>query len=142
VKGSDSGPVNICGLDLNSTFSFSGVLVFKTSGVSLNAGENTAVVTNPATGKSIVIHGASLQMTSTPTDNGDGTISFIEASNGSYVVKAANGAPLSVGAGRLTARVTIDATTGDVVSVELLSVDGPHGTAADSNCDTFVPALT
>jgi hypothetical protein len=38
--------------------------------------------------------------------------------------------------------VTLDATTGDLVSVELLSADGPHPASADSSCDTTVDALT
>ena len=142
VNGSDSGTFSICGLDLTYDFKFSGVEVFKTSGISLNAGAFTSVWTNPATGKSIMIHGASLRMSSAPIDNGDGTISFIGAGNGTYIVKDAHGAPISLQAGRLTARVTFDAATGDLVSVEFLSVAGPHGEPADSSCDTIVPALT
>ena len=142
VKGSDAGSFSICGLDLTYDFSFSGVAIVKTSGVSLNAGEFTSVWTNPATGKSIVIHGAQASMSGAPVDNGDGTISFVQSVNGSYMVKAANGPPLSLSAGRVTARITLDATTGDLISVELLSVDGPHSPPADSDCAEIVGALT
>lgn len=143
---SESNPsFPICGLNVKADFSTTGVLVFKPSGASISAGEFTAVWTNPATGKSIVIHGASMFMNSAPIDNGDGTISFVGSSGGTYVVKNAHGAPLSVSAGRFVARATFNATTGDLISVELLSVDGspaPVNPPADSSCDTIVPALT
>jgi hypothetical protein len=84
-----------------------------------------------------MIHGAQLGMASAPIKN-YGTISFIGAGDGTYIVKAANGSPISIQAGR----VTINPTTGEFVSVEFLSVDGPHGEPADSRYDTFVPALT
>ena len=143
---SESNPsFPICGLDVKADFSTTGVLVFKSSGASINAGEFTAVWTNPSTGKSIVIHGANMFMNSAPIDNGDGTISFVGSASGTYIVKAAHGAPLSVSAGRFVARVTFDATTGNLISVELLSVDGspaPVNPPADSSCDSIVAALT
>lgn len=145
IHGNESGPFQICGLDLNADVSFTGVAVFKASGASINAGEFTAVWTNPATGKSIVIHGANMFMNSAATDNGDGTISFLGSSSGTYIVKDARGAPLSVSPGRFVARVTLDATTGALISVELLTVDGsppPVNPAADNSCDSIVAALT
>ena len=142
-RGSESSPLQLCGLDLHSDFSFSGVTVVKASGVSINAGEFRAVWTNPATGKSIVIHGSIMFMNSAPIDNGDGTISFVGSSSGAYIVKDAHGAPISLDAGRVVARVTLDATTDQFVSVEFLSISGNQtDTPADSSCDTIVPALT
>ena len=71
VKGSEHNPsFNICGLDLTTDFTFTAVEVVKTSGVSLNAGEFTAVWTNPATGKSIVIHAGQMGMTSARSTTG------------------------------------------------------------------------
>ena len=142
VKGTDSGTFSICGLDLNYDFSFSGVAIVKSSGVSLDAGQFTSIWTNPATGKAIMIHGALMQTNGAPIDNGDGTISFIQSVSGTYIVKAANGSPISLSAGTGAARVTLNATTGDLVSVEFLRGGGPHGPSADNSCDTLVPALT
>jgi hypothetical protein len=142
-KGDFSGTFSICGLDLGYTFSYSGVEIVKTSGVTLDAGEFTSVWTNPATGKAIMIHAGQLGTTGAPIDNGDGTISFIQGGSGTYIVKAANGSLLSLSAGTFGVRVTINATTGDLVSVEPLWLDGPDsGTPADSSCDTIVAALT
>jgi hypothetical protein len=142
----DSNPsFEICGLDVKADFSTTGVLVFKSSGVSIGTGEFTAVWTNPATGKSIMIHGGSMFMNSAPIDNGNGTISFVGSSGGTYIVKDAHGAPFSVSAGRFVARATFDATTGELISVELLSVDGspaPVNPPADSTCDSIVAALS
>ena len=142
--GSESNPsFQICGLDLNADFSFSGVTVVKASGVSINAGEFRAVWTNPATGKSIVIHGLIMFMNGAPVDNGDGTTSFVSSGSGAYIVKDAHGAPISLDAGRVVARVTLDATTRQFRWVELLSINGNQtDTPADSSCDTIVPALT
>jgi len=142
VKGSDSGTFSICGLDLNYDFSASGVAIVKSSGVSLNAGEFTSIWTNPATGKAIMIHGALMQTNGAPIDNGDGTISIIQSASGTYIVKATNGAPISLSAGTGAVRVTLNATTGELVSLEFLGVAGPHGPSADDSCDTLVPALT
>jgi hypothetical protein len=143
VKGGSTGFFSICGLDLTYDFEFAGVEVIKTSGVVLDAGEFRSIWANPATGESIVIHGAQQGTSSAPIDDGDGTVSFVQASNGTYIVKAANGSPITLMAGRFTAKITVDASTGDLVSVQLLSVDGPHGTPpADSSCDSIVAALT
>jgi hypothetical protein len=142
IHGSQSGTFSLCGLDLAFQFSFSGVAVVSSSGASLDAGQFTSIWTNLASGKTLVIHGAQAGKTTAATDNGDGTISFLQAADGLYLVKAANGGPISLQAGRMTARITIDATTGNLVSVELLSVDGPHSLPADSSCDSIVAALT
>ena len=143
ANGSDSGSTSICGLDINYDFKFSAMEILKSSGITLDAGEFTSVWTNPASGKSIMLHGASNLMSDLPIDNGDGTISFIQASAGNYIVKATDGAPISLQAFRATVRVTLDAATGDVVSVELLSFGGNYsGPSADSSCDSIVAALT
>jgi hypothetical protein len=140
--GSDSGQFSICGLDLNFDFSFGGVVVVKPSGVVLDPNHFTSVWANPASGKSITIHAGQLGTTSAPIDNGDGTVSFVQSGDGSYIVKATNGAPITLQAGRLTALATFDATTGAFISVQFLSVDGPHGPSADGDCSSIVAALT
>jgi hypothetical protein len=141
--GSESNPsFELCGLDLTSDFSFSGALVFKANGVSMQTGEFRSVLTNPATGKSIVIHGSLMFMNGPTIDNGDGAISFVGSSSGAYIVKDAHGAPISLDAGRVVVRVTFDAT-GQFLSAELLSISGNQtDTPADSSCDTLVPALS
>ena len=143
LHGRDGGTFSICGLDLTYDFSYSGASVIRPSGISLNAGQFRSVWTNPATGKSIVIHGTGMGTSSGPIDNGDGTISFIQRGSGTYIVKSANGAPLSLQAGTVTARVTVNATTGELVSAEFLHEAGQHGSEpADSSCDSIVAALT
>ena len=142
--GSESNPsFQICGLDLNADFSFTGVFVVKAGGVSLFPNEFRSVWTNPATGKSLVIQAGNLGVSGPPMDNGDGTVSFISSGSGNYIVKDAHGAPVSLDAGRVVARVTFDATTGQFRSVEFLSINGNEtDTPADSSCDTIVAALT
>jgi hypothetical protein len=141
--GGESGPSQICGVDINSDFSFTGVTVVKASGVSLGPNEFRAVWTNLATGKSIVIQGANLGASGPPIDNGDGTVSFIGSSSGNYIVKDAHGAPISLDSGRVVARVTFDAATGAFISVESFSISGNEtDTPADSSCGTIVQALT
>lgn len=141
--GNEPGSLDLCGLHLDTTFHFNGVIVMKPSGASINAGEFTSIWTNPATGKSIMVHGSVMFMNGPPVDNGDGTISFIGAGDGAYLVKDTHGAPISIDAGRTTTRVTFDAATGAFLSVQLLSVAGNQSdTPADSSCDTLVPALT
>jgi hypothetical protein len=141
-RGSDSGTFSLCGLDLNYDFRDAGVFVVKTSAVSLAASQFTSIWTNPASGKSIMLHGAGLQTNGAPIDNGDGTISFVQSSDGTYLVKNTSGPPISLSAGMVTTKVTFDATTGALVSVELLRLAGPHGPSADSSCDSIVAALT
>src|SRR5262249_6834946 len=122
----------ICGLDLNYDFYYSGVEVIRASGVELDAGQSTSIWTNPDSGKTIMIHGGGLLTTGAAIDNGDGTISFIQASDGNYLVKSADGAPLSLRAGRLVVKVTVDAVTGDFISAVPLAVDGTNsGPSAD-----------
>jgi hypothetical protein len=79
----------------------------------------------------------------TPTiDNGDGTVSFIQTSQGVYLVKSTNGAPISLQGARLVWKITFDATT-NFVSAELLSFSGTStGPSVDSSCDSIVAALT
>jgi hypothetical protein len=89
-----------------------------------------------------VIHSAEAGSNSTAVDNGDGTYSFIQTSDGVYMVKAEHGSPISIDAGRETARVTFDSATGDFISVEVVSIDGPRPPSADASCDSFVAALT
>jgi hypothetical protein len=143
LKGSSSGSFSICGLDLTYDFKTSGIEMIRPDGADLSSGEFRSVWTNPATGKGIVIHGAQHGGDSAPVDNGDGTFSVIETADGLYKVSATNGPPISLQAGRVVAKVTFDAVTGEVISVELLALDGPHSTPpADSSCDTIVAALT
>jgi hypothetical protein len=72
----DSG--NVCGIDVAETESISGVFTIVGNGVELNAYSVQNTWTSPATGKSVDFHAAVLNTDtfSSPTDNGDGTISF------------------------------------------------------------------
>ena len=142
VNGAGHSSGELCGLSIDNDYRFNAVLVFKANGVELDHGHFQDVWTNTATGKSIVIQGSLGVTTGAPIDNGDGTISFLQALTGNYMVKALHGAPITLDAGRLLARVTLDAATGDLVSVEFLSIAGPHPFAADGSCDSIVALLT
>ena len=70
----------------------------------------------------------------TGVDNGDGTTTFTEHSSGLVirfkipngpVLKDVDGKPI-LGAGSVDAVLTIDNTTGDIVSIEGERFDGPH----------------
>jgi hypothetical protein len=142
VKGTGHSSGELCGLSVDNNYRFTAVLVFKANGAELQHGEFKEVWTNTANGKSIVLQGSFGSSTGAPIDNGDGTISFLGALTGSYIVKAVNGAPITVDAGRQLVRVTLDAATGDFVSVEFLSIAGPHPFSADGSCDSIVALLT
>jgi hypothetical protein len=135
-------PENICGIDVITTETGSGVLKIVGSGVELNAFEIDLTYTNPANGKAVVLHGAELNEDtfSSPTDNGDGTISVFTKFAGVTKLTIPHGPPLAINAGELSARITVDATTLDFVSFQVLSSGGqPTG---EDFCSVVVAALT
>ena len=111
-------------------------------GVELNAFEIDLTYTNPANGKTVVLHGAELNEDtfSSPTDNGDGTISVFTKFAGVTKLTIPHGPPLAINAGELSARITVDAATLDFVSFQVLSSGGqPTG---EDFCSVVVAALT
>jgi hypothetical protein len=133
----------ICGLSVDYQVSGAGFDLIRTSdGVELGGGAFTAIWTNPASGMSIMIHTGGQGSVTPAVDNGDGTVSFIQTSQGVYLVKSTNGAPISLQGARLVWKITFDATT-NFVSAELLSFSGTStGPSVDSSCDSIVAALT
>lgn len=96
----------------------------------------TRVFTAAATGKAIVSSASTTEKTQGPIDNGDGTISFVTATNGlalkfkalnGAVLKAADGEPLR-SAGVLVFEDVFDAATGDYITTNI-SFEGPHVSA-------------
>jgi hypothetical protein len=119
-------------------------LIRARDGVELGGGYFTSIWTNPASGKSIMIHSGGGGGQTTPgVDNGDGTVSFFSSSDLVYLIKSANGPLLSLAAGRAVVKVTVNAATGDFISAELISVSGTStGPSVDSSCDSILAALT
>lgn len=135
----DSG--NVCGIEVAETESISGVFTIVGSGVEVNAYSVQNTWTNPATGKSVEFHAAVLNEDTfaSPTVNGDGTISFFLKAAGMEQVKT-NGAPLMVAAGEITSVLTLDATTFDFISFQVLSLGGQSPNV--DFCPAIVAALT
>ena len=132
-----SGTSDDCSFDVQYHFTANGAFIFKAGGATLQASSFRAVNTNPANGKSVVLQGAGSGSTSAPIDNGDGTTSYLQTISGNSILKDANGAPISSGAGRVVYRVTIDTATGNFISAELLSIAGTQ-----NNNQDFCQALT
>jgi hypothetical protein len=135
-------PANICGIDVIQTETGSGVLKIVGSGVELNAFEINLTWTNPANGKTVVLQGAELNEDTfaSPINNGDGTISVFTKTAGVTKLTVPHGPPLSVNAGELTGILTLNATTFDFVSFQVLSSGG--STQDADFCNTVVSALT
>jgi hypothetical protein len=93
----------------------------------------TSLFTAKATGKAILSSGSSTTKSTGPTDNGDGTVSFIShiagltlkfQIPGGPVLKATNGEPIR-SAGSLTVEDIFDAATGDYITTNE-TFNGPH----------------
>jgi hypothetical protein len=136
-------PANVCGVDVIQTETGGGVIKTVGSGVDLNAFTIDLTWTNPATGKTVVLRGAGLNENTfgSPTDNGDGTISIFTKSAGVTKLTIPNGPPLSIDAGQLTGILTLDATTFDFVSFQVLSLGGSPPVNIDI-CPAVVSALS
>jgi hypothetical protein len=134
----------ICGLSVDFQVSGAGFdLIRASDGYELGGGSFTSIWTNPASGESIMIHSGGMGTATLGVDNGDGTVSYFPTSQSVYLIKSTNGAPLSLSAGRYVLEVTVDAVTGDIVSVVPIFVSGTStGPPVDSSCDSIVAALT
>ena len=137
-------PATDCGIPTIETVTASGVDTILGGGVELNAYSYEQVDTNPATGKTVIERAGVLfkgNTFSSPIDNGDGTISFFFKRAGMDQLRVPNGPPLSVqSAGELTAVLTLNATTYEFVSFEVLSSGGLQSSA--DYCNVVVSALT
>lgn len=135
-------PANDCGIDTIETITVSGMITIVGSGVELNAYSYESADTNPATGKTVIERAGVLSTDtfSSPIDNGDGTISIFFKNAGMDQLRVPNGAPLSINAGEQTAVLTLNATTYEFVSFELLSSRGLQ--SSSDYCSVVVSALT
>jgi hypothetical protein len=132
---------NVCGVQVAETEAISGVLTIVGSGVELNAYSIQNTWTNPANGKSVDFHAAVLNEDTfaSPTDNGDGTVSFFLKASGMEQVKV-NGALVWLRAGQMTGVLTLKATTFDFVSFRVLGEGGQPPNV--DYCPVVVAALT
>jgi hypothetical protein len=127
----DPFPTTFCGIDGTEVDTV--VENLKVSEDSfMDNGHFTGLFTAAATGKTLELS-ASPTSKGKLTDNGDGTLTFSEQDTGLVlkfkipngpVLEDADGKPI-LGAGVLSTAITIDASTGDVISVEESS-HGPH----------------
>lgn len=129
-------PENICGIDVITTETGSGVLKIVGSGVELNAFEIDLTYTNPANGKTVVLHGAELNEDtfSSPTDNGDGTISVFTKFAGVTTLTIPHGPPLAINAGELVreSRSTQRPSTSSPSKCSVREANPPEKTSAPS----------
>lgn len=91
----------------------------------------------------MVLHGGNLNEDTfaSPTDNGDGTISIFTKSAGVTKLTVPHGPPLSINEGQLTGILTLNATTFDFVSFQVLSSGGNPQDTGDF-CNTVVSTLS
>jgi hypothetical protein len=135
----DSG--NVCGIDVHESESISGVFTIVGSGVELNAYSTHDTWTNPANGKSVDFLAAVLNTDTfaSPTNNGDGTVSFFFRQAGMVQVKS-NGALLMHTSGEMYSVLTLNATTFEFISFNVLSQGGQ--TPNVDTCPAIVGALS
>ena len=106
-----------------------------------------STVTNPATGKSIVISSAGLVSGPAPiVDEEAGTITFLTSFKGlPEKIQTKHGPVLLRDAGFVTFADTFDLETGEFISSEVTVNRGPHPDL-DSDfalfCEVVIPALT
>jgi hypothetical protein len=140
-------PTDQCGIPGTTVDSQWGNVQLFADGTSKTEMKEKYVFTSSVTGKSFEGHLAEQLTTSTtPVDNGDGTISFYFAFKGLELqLKLPNGHVLARDAGPVTFVQTFDAVTGDFVSFMVADEKGPHP-IVDSGfelfCDVIVPALS
>jgi hypothetical protein len=143
----DSFSDEICGIPVD-------VVIVVTDNFSLYADESfmdrssfRSTVTNPATGKSIVISSAGLVSGPAPiVDEEAGTITFLTSFKGlPEKIQTQNGPVLLRDAGFVTFADTFDLETGEFISSEVTVNKGPHPDL-DSDfalfCEVVIPALT
>lgn len=133
---------NVCGIDVAETEAISGVFTIVGNGVEINAYSVQNTWTNPLNGKSVDFHAAieNKDTFANPTNNGDGTISIFLKAAGMIQVKTPNGPPLQVSSGEVSGVLTLDATTFDFVSFQVLSSGGQSPNVDD--CAAVVAALS
>jgi hypothetical protein len=133
---------NVCGIpNVAETETISGVFTIVGNGVEVNAYSIQNTWTNPATGKSVDFHAGVMNKDTfaSPTDNGDGTISFYLKAAGTEQVWT-NGSLIMHASGEMSAVLTVDATTFDFVSFVVLTSGGQAPNL--DPCPAIVPALS
>jgi hypothetical protein len=111
-----------------------------TSGGSWNNSESHAILTNPATGVTVLVHSA-YRFTSTVISgdpNGVHTVQAVFAGD-AETIRDAHGGVLARDAGNLVVEATFSG--GDFVSAEIVSNHGGHSLFANGDCSVLVPAL-
>jgi hypothetical protein len=139
-------PGEWCGA-VDGTWSTTGALMFRqdASGAFHATARSTTLFTALATGKSIELDGAGVDM-GVGVDNGDGTITYTEHTAGLAItfripngplLTSTDGKPL-IGAGERDFAATFDIASGDLVSFQA-SWHGPH--PGDDGVDVCTPTI-
>jgi len=111
-----------------------------TSGTSWNNSESRAVLTNPATGATVLTHSAYRFTSMVISGDPDGvhTVQALFAGD-AETIRDVHGGVLARDAGNLVVEATFDG--GDFVSAEIVSDHGDHSLFANGDCSVLVPAL-
>jgi hypothetical protein len=143
-------PGSYCDIEGTSDFQLVGNFTEYSDGTFSNRFSATETFTATTSQKSIVIRTA-VQFTrrSTPTDNGDGTITFVVTFNGLFEqLRIPNGPVLSIDAGEVTLANTFAVDEDGnftFLSTTIEALHGPHPEIVSDGtlfCDVVVPALT
>jgi hypothetical protein len=135
---------DFCGTGQTVDLAFDGrftVPVAPKPGYRYNNSESNAVLTNPATGATVLEHSA-YRFTGTLLSgdpNGAHTEQWV-FKGGPEIIRVPHGGVIARDAGNLVVEATFDAD-GDVISVEILSDRGGHLLFTNGDCSVLVPAL-
>jgi hypothetical protein len=143
----DSFSDEICGIPVDVVIVVTDNFTLYADESFMDRGSFKSTVTNPATGKSIVISSAGLVSGPAPAvDEEAGTITFFTSFKGlPEKIQTKNGPVLLRDAGFVTFQDTFDLETDELISSEVIVNKGPHPDL-DSDfelfCEVVTPALT
>jgi hypothetical protein len=143
----DSFSDEICGIPVDVVIVVTDNFTLYADESFMDRGSFKSTVTNPATGKSIVISSAGLVSGPAPVvDEEAGTITFFTSFKGlPEKIQTKNGPVLLRDAGFVTFQDTFDLETDELISSEVIVNKGPHPDL-DSDfelfCEVVTPALT
>jgi hypothetical protein len=130
---------DLCGIPGTAVDTVVGQFLQAADGASVSPGNVTELFTATASGKSVEWRMAGVVREGVLVDNGDGTATFLVTVNGtSAIYKLLNGGVLVTDVGSITFAVTLDASTGDFISFEVVDINGPR----PAGCAVIAQALT
>jgi hypothetical protein len=135
----DPYAADLCGIAGTAVDTVVGQHLEDASGAFVETGNVTELFTSTASGKSVEWRMAGVIREGALVDNGDGTATFLVTVDGtSAVYKLPNGRVLVTDVGSITFAVTLDASTGDFISFDVVDINGPR----PAGCAIIAAALT